>query len=330
MDNAKEYYWFDNFGGVNGPDRWSRLQELRAQNIISDETELCVVGDKDWLPYKINLGLSEPASECSKNSPFETTETGAVRKPLTIHKTKKRNLQEKVSEPAKLPPAPPSKLKRNLVICSAVVLLVGIACIYLFRGDSIILSMGIPGLFSRPIDLNVEGSVFIVTKNGNNIKLGLVPIKVCESHALYIPVTLRARCAIEDFVFDLSKERINPLLADYKSCVLKLEYLDDAEKERAWWRFLKMIKTDPFATPQGIKAVLTDADGKFKFHVVTREKCVLVATGKRTVFDQTEKYLWIVPLTLESQQTVILSNHNMVNNFDDLLSLIYREEKLLH
>lgn len=52
MNDKKKYYWLDEFGGVNGPDEWPRLQELRSQNMISDEAEICVVGDKNWLPYR--------------------------------------------------------------------------------------------------------------------------------------------------------------------------------------------------------------------------------------------------------------------------------------
>jgi len=52
VKDEKEYYWIDSLGGINSPVPYSRLQEYYQQGLISDETEICVVGDKRWSSYK--------------------------------------------------------------------------------------------------------------------------------------------------------------------------------------------------------------------------------------------------------------------------------------
>lgn len=226
-----------------------------------------------------------------------------------------------------------------------VLLLSGIIYLRVFRGN---LHGDLSQILRQKRDITIDGSVFIVTENGLNIKLSLVPIKVCENKYLYWLLTLGAHSAIDqNFVFNESSETktletteklYERITYDYKSCLLKLPDLDRHAENKAWNRYVWGIKSGwPIMRtgmiinpPQGIKSALTDADGKFKIHIVTCENCVLVATGERIVFDQREEYLWILPMTANSQQTVMLSNHNMITNFDDLLELIHREADLLH
>ncbi|MFA7174107.1 MAG: hypothetical protein WC340_12000 [Kiritimatiellia bacterium] len=89
VDNEKEYYWLDEFGGVNGPDLWSSLQELRVQNVISDDTEICAVGDKIWTTYKNPFGSPKSSSEGNKNLDNELVEVSSVRQQASGQQTNK-------------------------------------------------------------------------------------------------------------------------------------------------------------------------------------------------------------------------------------------------
>jgi len=77
MNGDKEYYWIDSFGGINGPEIPSRLQELYRQNIISDNTEVCIYGSNQWLPYKTISGAANSDPEHKQPFHYEIKETTA-------------------------------------------------------------------------------------------------------------------------------------------------------------------------------------------------------------------------------------------------------------
>ena len=75
-----------------------------------------------------------------------------------------------------------------------------------------------------------------------------------------------------------------------------------------------------------IRLPLIDAHGNYKMSTERIGKCSLVAFAERQVFDATEQYFWVIPLSSEARQTIILSNHNMIGDFDTLLDVIQRGE----
>lgn len=333
MDDNKKYYWLDEFGGVNGPGTWPWLQELWSQNIISNETEICVFGEKDWVPYKTTLSSSTPASDCNQHFHLETAGTSTIRKT-----SPKKNKAKEEPIMVKTKRRSSSKLKISLVVSSAFALLLGITFIWILHVHSRNSRQLITELFKQEKAISIEGSVFIATVGGTNVKLGLVPILICESHNLYTILTMGARSGIDSsFNRGACMQQDNFIIEDYQNCVLKLANLNYTQKEKAWNEFIRgfnsgwiIMKSGWIINPpQIINAVLTDADGKFNIQTKTREKCSLIAIGKRDVFGEKEKYLWIVPLTSEPKQAVMLSNHNLITDFDDFFSVISRGEELL-
>lgn len=324
MNDNKGYYWLDDFGGVNGPDQWSRLQELWSRNVISNETELCAMGEKDWVKYKAILNPSKPISEANQRLQPETDEIGTNRKPSPLSHMYQEN-------PHRDSPTPSlTKLKISLVVCSTLALLFVSTCIWLLFGNSRNLSTVLPDVLKVPLELNIEGSVFIVTKGKDNVKLGLVPILACESHALHECLTRAANvCAGCADIIDFSKPLPdNYFINEYTNCVVAMLNMIDIQRESIWKNIHKKIKTQNSVRPQILSSVMTDADGKFKLSLKSKHKCSLLAFSERQVVNKTEQYLWIIPLTSESTQNVIMSNHNMIIDLDKFLFFIRKQERL--
>jgi hypothetical protein len=59
----------------------------------------------------------------------------------------------------------------------------------------------------------------------------------------------------------------------------------------------------------------TDADGKFVIEVPRRGSFVIAAQDRRSVWDETEKYYWLQPVSLEGQQHRVqnFSNNNLTS-----------------
>ena len=60
-----------------------------------------------------------------------------------------------------------------------------------------------------------------------------------------------------------------------------------------------------------IQTAKTDADGKFMIEVPRTGKFVIAAKGERSVGQETEKYYWLQPVSLEGQQQLV---QNLTNN----------------
>ena len=341
MNDDNVYYWLDSFGGINGPELRSRLQELHRQNVISDNTEVCILGSNQWLPYKTISSAVISVSECNQQSDHEAKETGSIRHQFSTNQSNKENNQPKVSFL--------SKRKTVLVVLSVLALLgcflfVRLLFFMWLNCDSILsLIARTPKEMKQSYNIDLDGSVFVVTKNGHNFKLGLVAVRVCESRRLSQDLIRDTHADIErhyPMEWSTSDEYMR---SEHAAHVNILETMSPASKQVSWEKVLRHIKERSAALPPAVSVALTDADGKFNMSVPPTVceplplidaagnykmsarrvgKCSLVAFAERQVFDKTERYLWIIPLSAESKQTIMLSNHNMISDFDDLFAMI--------
>jgi hypothetical protein len=192
---------------------------------------------------------------------------------------------------------------------------------------------------------DVNGSVFVVTKNGNVVRLALVEVLVFE--AAKFPGELEAAQLDASRIVEIA-ENLNQLkLEAWRSARGELEAARkdlnamayttrnrDARREaeqRAWGAEPKekRARDEMFAAEMAalvIQAPSTyvarlknhlvrqksDADGKFNFKLPPGEY-VVSAFASRDVFGSSEQYGWMVKMTISrsSAPTIMLSNDNM-------------------
>jgi len=199
----------------------------------------------------------------------------------------------------------------------------------------------------------VTGDVFIVTKGGINIKLGLVQNKIYSESS--IKPFLKGN-------FEYAKMRITPLqpgLNEMKHKIEKLEKeyheikgkidrqgmnntppyelqesLELAEKYLAQFNeyhstyneVLVYTKAEYYLNsfPDPLYTTKTDADGKFTYKLKPG-KYAIVASTSRLVGEETEKYNWLIwfKVELKQQNKIMLSNDNLFenNSKDNLINI---------
>lgn len=207
----------------------------------------------------------------------------------------------------------------------------------------------------QPSESDVSGQVFIVTKGGQNYKLGLVEVKVIPEDPLkpYIQSKLdTAKRQLADLApitknlkreYDQASEERDSIYQLYLEHILSDSYekrYDKAkdvveDKMQSYLTSLRKLGSyidAPFFfddLPRSIQKGKTDADGKFSFKLKPG-RYAIVASASRQVVDDTEKYYWIVWLTVASGQEnkVTLSNDNL---FDTSCSeCVVKQKELLN
>jgi hypothetical protein len=149
----------------------------------------------------------------------------------------------------------------------------------------------------------VNGSVFIVTKGGNSVKLGLVKVEAFDANDL---APLIAAATYDQQAQSLGKPmasvnaELQGLLKPQLNCGLQ-------EGNRPG--LLAVIVNSGCAPAT---QAVTDADGKFTLHLVPGRKYWLYATASRSVLDQIESYVWCIEYTANTEQELYLSNDNLV------------------
>jgi hypothetical protein len=133
-----------------------------------------------------------------------------------------------------------------------------------------------------------SGQVFVSTKGGENFKLGAVE------------VALFARDAIDILLAGLKTNTDIKIQALHRS-VGASDYISGS--------FYFGLLGSP------IQRVETDADGKFVIQVPQSGRFVIAAQAERSVGDNTERYYWLQPVSLDGQQqlTQNLSNNNLTS-----------------
>lgn len=189
----------------------------------------------------------------------------------------------------------------------------------------------------------LDGEVFIVTRGAQNIKLGLVQVRVLPYEATENSIA-KTRPEVEQQsarllskvdaarkVLALAKSKRRAAYAkskaatDYntfeqgvdqfalagKAMRADAKIIDLLEKQVRSWNLGALY----FANlPPPLASVKTDEDGKFSIKLDRNTTIVLAAHATRLVFDKTEQYYWLVAVSLDGQLTkrIFLSNDNLI------------------
>jgi len=143
----------------------------------------------------------------------------------------------------------------------------------------------------------LTGQVFVVTRGGENIKMGLVGVRALprEQVDLVVKKLLTERSEIEQMT------AIYPQNADFDS------------KLKARRQFLETAVPYFAALPQPIVATKTDADGNFVLEIPRDRQCVLAAMAERKVGNMTESYFWLLHIDSSASSRLLLSNDNLIS-----------------
>jgi hypothetical protein len=201
----------------------------------------------------------------------------------------------------------------------------------------------------------VSGDVFIVTKGGTNIKLGLVEIFIYKENNIKPYIKSK---------YEFAKAKILPLQADLNKMKHEVEKLKkecdettkhedrykdiDDEKYTADLHASREIiykysdKYNEFhktydelsryvgaeyyirGLPIPMLTTKTDADGKFTINLKSG-KYALIASASRTIGEDKEVYYWLIWVSVKPNQrnNIMLSNDNLFENNtkDNLINL---------
>ena len=189
----------------------------------------------------------------------------------------------------------------------------------------------------------LEGSVFIVTKGRENVKLGLVTVNLHDAktarasvrsflvqletqandvrvEATPLALSVQKLCADAKPIADeydarptasirgrleAKREEINKVTRDFNN---KIEPLN--RQVRNYERLCYEAIRQPLAS------VKTDADGKFRVEMPRNGEFIITASTSRAVGNRSEEYIWVMSVSLEGKQRaqIFLSNDNMMSS----------------
>jgi hypothetical protein len=193
-----------------------------------------------------------------------------------------------------------------------------------------------------PLVSGASGEVFIVTRGGESIKLGLVEICVISESAIKPYIQSKYQSArkeimpgkpslglmkkkLDELEFETEKQKYQSDKITYLESKLKLlncriEY--DSLLDNMFQYFRDVFSRKGLSTT--MLTTKTDADGKFTLSLKPG-KYALVASSSRMAGGETEEYHWLIRITVKpNQQTKItLSNDNLfeVNGKENLINL---------
>ncbi len=178
------------------------------------------------------------------------------------------------------------------------------------------------GIAPAPSVTHVTGSVFIVLKNAQNIKLALAPIYVINEPDFKL---------IEEVAEPAVAEKIKDLAVRYFATQLKLENNGDPLKGRAEIAVLddqikilervKEVRADIYFAAFPDAVAKSDADGRFNFTFTTNRPVVVAARSKRTVGAETEHYFWAFRFQPTGQpEQIMFCNDNFMDKSNMLQS----------
>ncbi len=152
-------------------------------------------------------------------------------------------------------------------------------------------------LFSKEI----SGSVFIKTKGGDNIKLGLVDIYV-------IPLS-KNEASQTQAIINLKKLRAIELRDTY-------DYVGRSKIREKYEKYHQMFMSffSLHEKREEIVRSTTDADGRFNFRLRKGIEYLLTAEASRKLFDSSEYYKWAIIIDTNYSEELLLSNHTMIDN----------------
>jgi hypothetical protein len=185
----------------------------------------------------------------------------------------------------------------------------------------------------------VSGQLFVVTKGGQNIKLGGVHVRIYLLEDIAGIIKRRQEAATPI----IAKLRI--VLKDLSDQWLKVSKLETADGGKQQWyadedmeqklnakmaevrkRCDELSNGEYFLAdlPPSVSDVLTDADGKFTATVSSTGSYAVTASAIRDVGEYNENYHWIFKISVadKSGKSLLLTNENMIyhNSPDSLVN----------
>lgn len=188
-----------------------------------------------------------------------------------------------------------------------------------------VVAAGIYFFFLRKGEL--EGEVFIVTKGGQNYKLGLVTVSLLPLDELTPYLSRKETEATREL------DKLQPLIAAAKKerdlaheAALSSPSADRTalfnRSSKASDKYIALSENaDRFRTgeyylkelPKAILTTQTNADGKFSMLLPIRGNFALAAASSRSVGDSMEWYYWLIKVSMNGsgKKTIMLSNSNL-------------------
>ncbi len=328
-------YYTDKDNNVVGPVTREQLQRLVDSDTLPPTTQVCQHGSEEWHP----IGKLIHRTQRVATSPQPQNSQQRI----TQHST--------AATPRQTTPTSPAAL------FFAVLLAIVVGGGLLFFGWKYFVREQSPKPFTLPTTASapkssgpiferkgmLEGEVFIVTKGGQNYKLGLVPVTLYPLETVMPFIEEKTKFAKAELarlspLIDAAKADMDQKYAKKNAAFdaeLRVSYdspnrkalqaaLEQArnthyEAQNAYYRLLdersKLMSGGFYfeKLPQPISATQTNSDGKFKLEVPTNGGFVIAANGRRSVGDRTERYYWLIRLSLDgaSAKTIMLSNNNL-------------------
>ena len=172
----------------------------------------------------------------------------------------------------------------------------------------------------------VTGQVFVVTKGGENVKLGLVGIHVVGEGQL---MEIGSKLLGEAQKAKAGEVSLLQLEAEVKSLASAVpsprtgpldKILEEAARRRKGIKgFSESKLSQRFFQEIPPISVQTDADGLFTVDAKTSDW--LAARGERRAGAETETYLWLMPLK-EGGKKLLVSNDRLLSDDDDLARVL--------
>jgi len=188
----------------------------------------------------------------------------------------------------------------------------------------------------------IRGDVFIVTAGGPAIKLALVQVKAIskiemENRIAKIEQQIASERAEVNSAVSRAMKESDARIKQMQAMTLKeiqRQMADDLKRSRAERdkaiqapihariqlkelraRQKTLNSAAPFFVdlPEPVATAKTDADGRFELTIPDKGEYVLVASAERTVFNDVERYFWVVRLNSEESK-VTLSNDNLTSS----------------
>jgi hypothetical protein len=165
----------------------------------------------------------------------------------------------------------------------------------------------------------VEGQVFVRTKAGTSIELGLVDVYAVNPRQLERALTVAD--SVSRAKVDSAAQVLGHELKELKSwhpqgLEEQGEFMDEQERVRRELKTVGVYRSPAFYLSQirsAIDTAKTNASGKFRLAIPAGETVYLIAYTERSVGDKKERYHWVVPTQVKPDTTkrVLLSNDKM-------------------
>ena len=185
-------------------------------------------------------------------------------------------------------------------------------------------------------EVEVEGQVFVVTKSRENIKMGLVPIHVVPDDQ-FEKIASELAEQIMAYREDDAQRKAN-----HDALEVFIKELRSLEKPDLTVPVLKTLREEAasfknrFTPPEELEfvkarlfsqlpptVVKTDADGRFK--ISFNSKVWAIAQGDRSVGEEREQYLWIMPVERPKEGSVspiLISNDSGYSSVEEVYALL--------